>query len=403
MGDCQCRALAVDIAAHVLASHYDDETYTTPFSRWAQGVNKTVVHVITGLGTGGAERMLVQLAEAAQARGFPQHVVSLNGGGPFADSLRGQNIPVTDLGMTSFVSVPAGLFKLIRLIHRLSPGVVQGWMYHGNLFAALAHRMAPGAKSRALFWGLRASNMDAKRYSRIMRLSAWLSSWPDIVIANSESGAAFHQAQGFRPRRVVIIDNGIDSAIFRSDQIERNAVRAELGIAPDAPVVIHVARVDPMKDHQTFLKAMAKVPSVTALMVGSGTDRLAAPPNVKALGLRQDMARLYAAADIVVSSSAFGEGFSNAIAEGMSAGLVPIATDVGDARRIIGDTGYIVRPADADAIAEAIKQECISTKERIEKGARARMRIVRNFTAAHSLEAFSSLYQDIPERLRPSN
>jgi glycosyltransferase involved in cell wall biosynthesis len=383
---------------------YDDDVFFSHGSfRGGPKVSRSVVHVITGLGTGGAERMLVQLATAAQTRGFPQHVVSLSGGGSFADELRGKHIQVTTLGVTSFVSAPAGLLKLIGIIRRLSPGVVQGWMYHGNLFAALAHRMAPGAKSRALFWSLRASNMDAKRYSRIMRLSAWLSRWPDIVIANSESGAAFHRAQGFRPRRMVIIDNGIDSVSFRPDQAERSAVRTELGIALDAPVVIHIARVDPMKDHQTFLKAMARVPSVTALLVGSGTDRLAAPPNVKALGLRQDMTRLYAAADIVVSSSAFGEGFSNAIAEGMSAGLVPIATDVGDARRIIGDTGHIVRPADADAIAEAIKQECISTKERIEKGARARMRIVRNFTAAHSLEAFSSLYQDIPERLRQAN
>jgi glycosyltransferase involved in cell wall biosynthesis len=287
------------------------------------------------------------------------------------------------------------LLKLIGIVHRLSPEVLQGWMYHGNLFAALAHRMAPGAGSRALFWNLRASNMDAKRYRWIVRLSAHLSGWPDIVVANSESGAAFHKAQGYKPRRMVIIDNGIDSEKFRPDQAERTAVRGELGISPDAPVVIHMARVDPMKDHQTFLKAMAKVPSVTALMVGRGTDRLATPPNVKALGLRQDVTRLYAAADIVVSSSAFGEGFSNAIAEGMSAGLVPIATDVGDARRIVGDTGHIVNPADVDALAEAIRQECASMPDRKAKGLLARSRIVENFTIARSAAAFSSLYESV--------
>ncbi len=54
---------------------------------------------------------------------------------------------------------------------------------------------------------------------------------------------------------------------------------------------------------------------------------------------------LYPIADIVVSSSAFGEGFSNAVAEGMSAGLIPVATDVGDTMRIIGDTGHLVPPA----------------------------------------------------------
>ena len=339
--------------------------------------------------------MLAQLAAAAQARGFPQHVVSLGGEGPFAEALREQNIQVTALGMTSFVSAPAGLLKLIGIIHRLSPGVVQGWMYHGNLFAAAAHRMASGAGSRALFWNLRASNMDAKRYRWIVRLSARLSGWPDIVIANSESGAAFHQAQGYRPRRMVIIDNGIDSEKFRPDRAERTAVRGELGIAPDAPVVIHIARVDPMKDHRTFLQAMAKVPSVTALMVGSGTDRLATPPNVKALGLRRDMARLYAAADIVVSSSAFGEGFSNAIAEGMSAGLVPIVTDVGDARRIVADTGRVVPPSDPCALAAAIAQECASPEDLLAKGLRARARIVDYFSVGKFVEAFARLYESV--------
>jgi glycosyltransferase involved in cell wall biosynthesis len=339
--------------------------------------------------------MLVQLATAAQARGFPQHVVSLSGGGRFVEALREQGIQVTVLGMSSFVHAPAGLLRLIGIVHRLSPEVLQGWMYHGNLFAALAHRMAPGSTSRALFWTLRASNMDAKRYQWIVRLSAYLSGWPNVIIANSESGAAFHKAQGYKPRQIVVIDNGIDTNRFRPDQAERAAVRQELGISHNEPVVIHIARVDPMKDHQTFLKAMAKVPSVTALMVGRGTDRLETHPNVKALGLRHDVTRLYAAADIVVSSSAFGEGFSNAIAEGMSAGLVPIATDVGDARRIVGDTGHIVSPADVDALAAAIRQECASMPERKAKGLLARRRIVDNFTIARSVAAFSSLYESV--------
>ena len=141
-------------------------------------------------------------------------------------------------------------------------------MYHGNLFAALAHRMTPGSGSRALFWNLRASNMDAKRYHWIVRLSSYLSGWPNVVIANSESGAAFHKAQGYRARRMVVIETASTPRDFARTRLNA-AARRKLGISTDAPVVIHIARVDPMKDHQTFLKAMAKVPSVTALMVGA--------------------------------------------------------------------------------------------------------------------------------------
>jgi glycosyltransferase involved in cell wall biosynthesis len=204
-------------------------------------------------------------------------------------------------------------------------------MYHGNLMAALAHRLARGRSDRRLLWNLRASNMDLIRYSRVIRLGSALSAWPDVVIANSRAGALFHASQGFCARRTEIIANGIDTQKFRPDVAARSALRAELGIDTGTVVVMNAARVDPMKDHATFLKAMADVPGIVGIMAGARTETLSAPPNVRAFGLRRDIERLYAMADIVISTSAFGEGFSNAIAEGMGAGLTPIATDVGDA------------------------------------------------------------------------
>jgi glycosyltransferase involved in cell wall biosynthesis len=236
--------------------------------------------------------------------------------------------------------------------------------------------------------------MDEERYGSVLRWSARLSHWPDVIVANSESGVAFHKSLGLETRRMLVIDNGIDCEIFRPDGAARQEVRRELGIALDAPLLIHPARVDPMKDHATFLKAMAQVPEATALLVGSRTNRLEVPPNVRTLGLRRDMPRLYAAADIVVSASAFGEGFSNAIAEGMSAGLLPIVTDVGDARRIVGETGPVVPPGDPSALAGAIAQECASTESLAAKGLKARARIVENFSVAKFVDAFTRLYQN---------
>ncbi len=128
-------------------------------------------------------------------------------------------------------------------------------------------------------------------------------------------------------------------------------------------------------------------------MVGAGTEALPLPSNVRALGLRRDTERLYAAADIVASTSAFGEGFSNVIAEGMSAGLVPVATDVGDARRIVGDTGWIVPPRDPDAFAAAVDEAArLPAAERQRRGLAARARIVENFTPSRAADAFARLY-----------
>lgn len=352
-----------------------------------------VVHVITGLGTGGAERMLVQLSIALRARGISQHVVVLTGQDALAYDLRAAGMDLTILGASSLASFPAAMLALVHLVGRKRPRIIQGWMYHGNLAATICHYLCRGRRDRKLFWNLRASNMDDKRYGRLIWWSSLLSRSADIVVANSEAGLAFHRERGFRPKRVVVIDNGINTEKFCPAPAIREKVRAELGIPEDAVVVINVARVDPMKDHANFLAAMAQVPEVFGIMVGDGTQELSAPPNVRALGLQRDSERLLAAADIVASTSAFGEGFSNVIAEGMSAGLVPVATDVGDAWRIIGDIGWIVAPGDSAAFARAIGEvAALPASERRRRGMVARERIIAKFTLAQAADAFAKLY-----------
>ena len=353
----------------------------------------TILHVISGLGTGGAEAMLLQVTGALQAKGMPQHVVSVTERGRYADELEGRGVPVIALGVNSVFSGLRGLLRLARLIGQLQPQVVQGWMYHGDLMALFAHYLARERVRRRLYWNLRASNMDQGGYGWLMRINAFLSRWPDLVIANSRAGADYHIGMGYRPRRLEVIANGIDTDRFRPDPQARKAVRSELKIPAETVVAIHVARVNEMKDHATFLAAMRSVPDVQAIMVGDGTEKLKAPPNVRALGLRSDTARLYAAADIVVSTSAFGEGFSNAIGEGMSAGLVPIATDCGDARLIIGDTGAVISVGDASALADRIAAESAATPERRHaRSLAARARIEQEFPLSRAIEAFARLY-----------
>jgi glycosyltransferase involved in cell wall biosynthesis len=357
-------------------------------------VNKpAVLHVISGLGVGGAEASLVQVATAMQARGVPQHVVCVGSLQNYADELCSRGVAVTVLGVAGSARLPGAVLRVARIIRTNRPAVVHGWMYHGNILATLAHLAAGRRGERQLYWNLRASNMDAARYRGIVRASAMLSRVPNLIIANSRSGKEFHLSQGFRPRRIEVIANGIDTNNFRPDPQLRAARRAELGIAADAIVAIHAARVDPMKDHPVLLAAMAAVPHLRGLIVGAGTEFLRVPENVCTLGLRRDLASLYATADIVVSSSAFGEGFSNVIAEGMSVGLIPVATDVGDARDIIGDTGHVVAPGDAAALAGALAAAAGgSAMERQQGGLRARARVVEKFPLLKTIESYGRLY-----------
>jgi glycosyltransferase involved in cell wall biosynthesis len=107
------------------------------------------------------------------------------------------------------------------------------------------------------------------------------------------------------------------------------------------------------------------------------------------------MPALYAAADCVLSTSAFGEGFPNVIAEGMAAGLPAVATDVGDTRLIVGDAGIVVRPRDAAALAAALDAIAgAGPGERALRAGTARTRIEQRFSLARCVAAFDALHRD---------
>lgn len=356
-----------------------------------------VLHVISGLGAGGAEAQLVRVASALRAAGIPQHVASLAGPGVHGAALATAGVDATFFDLRTPAGLPGGLFGLVRLARRLRPRAVQGWMYHGDLAATFAHRLARLGPRVPLYWGLRCSDMDLTRYSAglraVVRACVFLSGLPDVVVANARAGLDAHLRLGYRPRAVQIIPNAIDTGRFAPDPARRAAMRARLGYTDADTVFALVARVDPMKDHAAFLAALALHPALRGLLLGAGTETLALPANATALGRRDDVADILVAADAIVSCSAFGEGFSNALAEGMAAGLPPIATDVGDARLVVGPTGRIVPPRDPVALAAAMAALAAETAQsRAARGAAARAHIAESFGVGPCVAAYATLY-----------
>lgn len=354
-----------------------------------------ILHVISSLGTGGAESFLVAMATALKGRGFEQHVVNVTSGGAHGERLLAAGIPVTELGVGGVVSAATSIVPLREVVTGFGPDLLQGWMYHGDLFATLAQTMAPGKPK--LFWNIRCSDMRLQDYALqlkvVVGMCARLSARPDLVIANSRVGGEVHKAAGYRPRRLEIVPNGIDVQRFCPDSVARATVRAELGLTEGTPLVLHVARVDPMKDHYNLLSAVEGLAGAVIVLAGKGTEALTRAPAILGLGERRDVPRLLSAGDIIVSSSAYGEGFSNAIAEGMAAGLVPVATDVGDAREIVGDCGLIVPVRDPEALRSALDRVlALSPEERRERGRAARARIEKNFSLERAVGRFAELY-----------
>jgi glycosyltransferase involved in cell wall biosynthesis len=361
---------------------------------------RKILFVTAGLRGGGAEAMLARLATARPSVAEEITVVSLIPAETHLARLIAGGVEVVELRFDTAGGIVTGLFKLARLIAARRPEIVQGWMYYGDLAALVALALSGRRRDTPLAWGIRCSAMDWRSYglglALVVTACALLSRWPDVVTANSAAGLKSHLVLGYRPRRTQVIANGIELDKFQPDAATRAAVRSELGIFEDAIVLAHVARVDAMKDHRNFLAAMAMLPDVSALLVGAGTENLPVAPNLFRLGRRSDVPRLFAAADFVVSSSRFGEGFSNVLAEGMACGLPAIATDVGDAKLIIGDTGLVVPPQDPPALVAAIRQLAgESASARAERGRRARARIAENFTLGHALQRYVELYASL--------
>ena len=355
----------------------------------------TVLHVIPSLVTGGAEHMLASLVTAQRAAPYPQAVVSLMPGGAYTDVIRNAGVPVYELGLNQ-LNWPIVILRLAALIRKLSPQAIQSWLYYGDLIATLALYLSGRRRDTRLYWGVRCSDIS-RRFnvqSRLMvSLCVRLSRLPDAIIANSYAGRSDHQRIGYRPPDFAVIPNGIDTTVFSPNAADRTRIRGELGIAAGTPFIIHVARVNPMKDHASLLQVAAAMPEIRFAAIGRGTEALQSPPNVLRLGLRQDMPAIYAAADVLVSTSLFGEGFSNVIAEAMASGLPVVATDVGDAREIVGDTGLLAPPGNKAAVVGALRKLLSeSPQQRQERADACRARITTRFSLQQAVVEFDRFY-----------
>jgi glycosyltransferase involved in cell wall biosynthesis len=366
----------------------------------------TVLHLITGLETGGAEGMLARLATGSDRARFRHIIVSMTGPGMIGPDIAAADVALRSLGMKRNVPDPAGLWRLRRMLGEFRPDILQTWLYHADLLGLAAWRLGWAPR---LLWNVRSTETIGSVVVR--RLLARWSALPDAVIVNSLAGWRFHEAVGYRPRRWEHIPNGFDTAALKPDAEGGKRWRAALGVGADAFVILLPARYHPMKDHTTFLAAAALLakarPDACFVMVGSGAesgnralaDMIAAQgigDRVLLLGERRDLDAVYPAADIATLSSAFGEGFPNVLAEAMCCGIPCVATDIGDSAEIIGATGVVVPPSDPAALASGWeKLAALDADERRKLGAAARARIVEQYDLATIIARYEALYEEI--------
>ena len=372
---------------------------------------RSVMLLLRSLDRGGAEKQAVTLACELKQRGWPVSVACFYSGGAFASDLAVASVPLFEIGKHGRWDIVRFLRRFYRLLSSESPRIVYAYLPPENLLILFMRILLPDI---SVIWGVSSSYIDLRHYKLLDRLLYWmerrLARLADLVISNSRCGAAIWIGEGFPKHTMRIIANGIDTERFRYDNQGRSRLRAEWGVPAEARLVGLVGRLDPMKDHSTFLQAAALLTSTDKswrfVCVGSGpenyTQRLILESQELNLtnyliwaGACDDMAAVYSALDMVCSSS-YGEGLPNVVPEAMSCGRPSVVTDVGDCALVVGDTGVVVAPRDAHALAHGIEKlqrrlECEGDTLREAARARIKQKFGVERLADETIEAFDEI------------
>ncbi|MEA5470689.1 glycosyltransferase [Spirulina sp. 06S082] len=358
---------------------------------------KKLAFLIRSLDIGGAERQLVTLVKGMDKARFEIAVFYFYGGGALEQELQDSQVQTICLQKRDRWDIFGFFSRLLHHLQQFQPDILHGYLSTSNLIALFLKPFLP--KTR-IFWGVRASNLDLSQYDWFTRLNfqleCLLSQFADRIIINSQTGKEYHLQHGFPSQKITVIPNGIDTNSFYPDPDARARIRLEWGIEYQIILVGLVGRLDPIKDHFTFLHA-AKLLSdrknnVCFVCVGSGEEsyqhklqefakELGIIKKIIWTGMRNDMPAVYNALDVVTSCS-LSEGFSNAIAEAMSCGVSCVVTDVGDSAWIVDNTGVVVPIEQPEKLCQGWLScwDKISTKERFGEENAARKRILDNFS-----------------------
>jgi glycosyltransferase involved in cell wall biosynthesis len=350
----------------------------------------------------GAERQVMLLAAGMCRRGWRVTVVVLSGAcRSAADELCEAGVQFLSLGMRKGLADPRGWTRFIGWLRREKPDVVHAHLPHAAWLARWSRLFAPAP---VVIDTLHSSSTGGVGRHLGYRLSRGL---PHRVTAVSHSVAESHLAMRMvRRQTMTVLPNGVDVDEWRPDENLRAEVRRELGLE-DEFLWLAVGRLDMVKDYPTLLKAMAAVPAPARLVIaGRGpllnnlarlSAHLGLNERVKFLGFEKSIRRWLQAADGFVLASRW-EGLPMALLEAAAFGLPSVATDVPGSREVVldGETGTLVPPLDASALAWAMTAMMRTPAEaRRCMGARARQRVVEQFSLASSLDRWEDLYCDL--------
>lgn len=366
-----------------------------------------ILHITSGLNLGGAETTLFKICINSDKSLFEHIVISLTDSGYYYKNLTKNNIKVYTINFKKNIFDLLKFIKLIILIKRLKPSIVQTWMYHADIIGSIATRFVLNIP---IVWNIRHGSIQNKFSSRIflLLLSFFSKIYPSEIISCSIKGAKFHIDHGYQAKKISIINNGFDTNHFHKILPLKHKLTDELNIPRSSYIVLYPARFHDQKNHSMFIKAASKViktmPNVFFILCGKninysnkGLMKLLKYKKVKKnfllLDIQSDMRKIYSSANLTCLTSSYGEAFPNIIAESMACEVPCFSTPVGDAPFIIGDSKYIVDFDDYKKLSELIIEFLSkSENERSKIGNLFREKIKKNYDIDKLINNYEKIY-----------
>jgi len=373
----------------------------------------TIAHFIAAPGGGGAEAMLRNLVGTMNREQWRTVVIVMDGR-PWAKevaALHAAGAEVHDLKASAFLR-PHTLKHLIRLLRQVQPDVLQTWMHHADFVGGWCARLA-GVKN--VVWGIHCREIhknpgDSEMKMHLFRalISGSSRLVPTRIISCSAAAIEDHVLLGYPRQRMTWVPNGIDTSRFVPAPEARSALRDELRVTEDTPLIGYIGRFHEMKDLSTWLRAasllQARKPETHFLLCGGMEHELgdceraalSVIPHrnqVHFTDFRADPQRVYPALD-VFSLSSRTEACPMTIMEAISCGVPCVTTDVGDCARLLEGAGKVVPARDPEALARAWEDMLthLPTSKEVSKLA------VERFDIAAATRGYEKVYQEVLAR-----
>ena len=375
-------------------------------------MKKKILHIISGLGRGGAENVLYRLSSKDDK--FNHEILNLGIEDFYVKKFENIKIKVNNLGMKNNWFNPFLIFKVIKIINNARPHIIHTWMYHADLLGGLTAKLV-GFKN--IIWCVRNFTVD-KQYTKfttriVIKMCSFFSKYiPKKIINCSLSSNYLHQSMGYPKNKCVVIANGVNTSSFKPDQNLRSNIKKKLDLE-NKFVIGFVARWDRQKDINTFINSLKIFKKEISddwhvIMAGLNLDKRNLElveklkeaelyENTSLLGFVDDLVPIYNSMDICVLTSSYGEGFPNVIIEAMSCEVCCVASDIGDSKYIIGDNDFIFSAGNFMQLKNIFVNSFKSIENKNNwdlKKRSVRNRVIENF----SLNKMIKNYQEIWEK-----